>query len=115
MDFGLIPYNFEPEYSEEELRERSIASANDGEGNKTEDADCRCERCIFSIAVVPEERNCCADNTLCITSMSDLTCITEHSSFATIVLAPIILEVAFVQTMAYKRSQSVVPATLTNR
>ena len=30
MDLGLIPCNFEPEYSEKELREKTIASANDG-------------------------------------------------------------------------------------
>ena len=32
MEFGLKPYNFEPEYTEEELAEREAASQNENSG-----------------------------------------------------------------------------------
>lgn len=113
MDLGLVPYNFEPEYSEEELRDR----AGDGEEEieHYEDQECRCGRCQFQIVIVPEEKNCCTDNNLCIPNLADCTCITEHPSFNVIVLNRAVLEVAFVQILAYKGNQCVAPAILTNR
>ena len=82
MDFGVEPYNFEPEYSESELRDRKIDEAVEVH----EEAECRCGgRCQFDIAIVEEEKNCCCDNNLCIPSLGDCSCITEHQYFPLIV------------------------------
>ena len=71
IDLGLVSYNFEPEYSEEELKDRAAGSGNDGEEVITDEAECHCGRCLFDIAIVLEERNCCTDNPPCISSLSD--------------------------------------------
>ena len=51
-DFGIVPYNFEPEYSEEELRDRAAGGGNDDEEAVHNEAVCRCEKCRFDIAIV---------------------------------------------------------------
>ena len=56
MEFGLKPYNFEPEYTEEELAELATASdensGNDGSSQQT----CRCTHWRFQTAIVEEEK-----------------------------------------------------------
>ena len=81
MEFGLKPYNFEPEYTEEELAELATASdensGNDGSSQQT----CRCTRCQFQTAIVKEEKTCCVDNDLTVSNLEDYCCITDHPTF----------------------------------
>ena len=81
MEFGLKPYNFEPEYTEEELAELATASdensGNDGSSQQT----CRCTRCRFQTAIVKEEKTCCVDNDLTVSNLEDYCCITDHPTF----------------------------------
>ena len=115
MEFGLKPYNFEPEYTEEELVELATASdensVNDGSSQQT----CRCTHYRFQTAIVEEEKTCCVDNDLTVSNLVDYFCIKDHPSFHTIVLNRTVLEVAYIQSIAYKRSQATAPAVLRNR
>ena len=115
MEFGLKPYNFEPEYTEEELAELATASdensGNDGSSQQT----CHCTHWQFQTAIVEEEKTCCVDNALTVSSLEDYCCITDHPSFHTIVLNRTVLEVAFIQSLAYKISHVTAPAVLSNR
>ena len=115
MEFGLKPYNFEPEYTEEELAELATASdensGNDGSSQQT----CRCTHWRFQTAIVEEEKTCCVDNDLTVSSLEDYCCITDRPSFHTIVLNQTVLEVAYIQSLAYKRSHVTAPAVLSNR
>ena len=115
MEFGLKPYNFEPEYTEDELAELATASdensGNDGSSQQT----CRCTHWWFQTAIVEEVKTCCVDNDLTVSSLEDYCCITDHPSFHTIVLNRTVLEVAYIQSLAYKRSHVTAPAVLSNR
>ena len=114
MEFGLKPHNFEPEYTEEELVELATASdensGNDGSSQQT----CCCAHCRFQTAIV-EEKTCCVDNDLTVSNLEDYFCITDQPSFHTIMLNRTVLEVAYIQSLAYKRSHVTAPAVLSNR
>ena len=76
----------------------------------------RCTQyCHFDLAGVEEEKSCCKDNDLSVTSLENHECNTEHPSFEKIVLNPAVLEVAFVQIMAYKKSRARAPTVLAHR
>ena len=60
--FGLIGYNFEPEYSAEELEEiESIATGRNGE-NTVEDDFCTCLNCAIMSST--RENVCCRESEL---------------------------------------------------
>ena len=79
--------------------------------NKT----CHCTHCRFQTAIVEEEKKCCVDNDLTVSNLEDYCCITDHPSFHTIMLNWTVLEVAYIQSLAYKRSHVTAPAVLSNR
>ena len=114
MEFGLKPYNFEPEYTEEELVELATASdENSGNGGSSQQT-CRCTHCLFQTAIV-EEKTCCVDNDLTVSNLEDYCCITDQPSFHTIMLNRTVIEVAYIQSLAYKRGHVTAPAVLSNR
>ena len=115
MEFGLKPYNFEPEYTEEELAELATASDENSGNNDSSQQTCRCTHCRFQTAIVEEETTCCVDNDLTVSNLEDYCCITDHPSFHTIVLNRTVLEVAYIQSLAYKRSHVTAPSVLSNR
>ena len=115
MEFGLKPYNFEPEYTEEELAELATASDENSGNDDSSRQTCRCTHCRFQTAIVEEEKTCCVDNDLTVSNLEDYCCITDHPSFHTIVLNRTVLEVAYIQSLAYKRSHVTAPAVLSNR
>ena len=115
MEFGLKPYNFEPEYTEEELVELATASDENSGNDDSSQQTCRCTHCRFQTAIVEEEKTCCVDNNLTVSNLEDYCCITDHPSFHTIVLNRTVLEVAYIQSLAYKRSHATAPAVLSNR
>ena len=116
MEFGLKPYNFEPEYTEEELAELATASDENSGNDDSLQQTCRCTHCRFQTAIVEEEKTCCVDNThLTVSNIEDYCCITDHPSFHTIVLNRTVLEVAYIQSLAYKRSHVTAPSVLSNR
>ena len=55
------------------------------------------------------------DNNLTVSNLEDYCCITDHPSFHTIMLNRTVLEVAYIQSLAYKRSHVTAPAVLSNR
>ena len=118
----LIPYNFEPEFTEEELREMTAVTES-GESSKVEEDEeetvCKCMQCVFGLAIVVEERSCCRSNPLtsaCSEALGENKCITHHPSFEAVVLNTSVLETAFVQGLAYKKTtRSRFPTALQNR
>ena len=110
MEFGLKPYNFEPEYTEEELAELATASDENSGNDDSSQQTCRCTHCRFQTAIVEEEKTCCVDNDLPVSNLEDYCCITDHPSFHTIVLNRTVLEVAYIQSLAYKRSHVTAPS-----
>ena len=115
MEFGLKPYNFEPEYTEEELLELATASDENSGNDDSSQQTCRCTHCRFQTAIVEEEKTCCVDNDLTVSNLEDYCCITDQPSFHTIVLNRTVLEVAYIQSLAYKRSHVTAPSVLSNR
>ena len=119
MDFsdslGLIPYNFEPQLSEEELV--LLSSVGDMTVEETvpysavEDW-CSCTNCE---EMKSDECVCCKTSDLTVGNLDDNECITEHIHFEQIVLNPVILEVAFIQIMAFKGQTGRAPDNLSNR
>ena len=47
MEFGLKPYNFEPEYTEEELVELATASDENSGNDDSSQQTCRCTHCLI--------------------------------------------------------------------
>ena len=83
--FGLIAYNFEPEYSAEELEElKSIAKGRDGEVTVDDDF-CTCLNC----AIIPTSREnvCCRESELVLSNLDSYDCIKDHANFETVVFS----------------------------
>ena len=67
MNFGLMPINCKPEYTEEELRQTSETENEKDRESETVESNgsntvCRCDRCSFNSTIVPEEKTCCRQN-----------------------------------------------------
>ncbi|KAK3102174.1 hypothetical protein FSP39_009349 [Pinctada imbricata] len=113
---GLDAYAFEPEYSEEELRHRSIDIDETSSINVLDmpvSEWCTCENC--QIMDTAEECICCAGCEYVHPNIEDNTCITEHSLFELIVCNPDVLAVAFIQIMIYKGQKGRAPEHLSNK
>ena len=111
--FGLIAYNFEPEYSAEELEEiESIATGRYGE-NTVDDDFCTCLNCAIMSST--RENVCCRESELVLPNLDSYDCITDHPNFETIVLNPMVLGVSFIQMMVYKGHRGRAPDQLSNK
>ena len=55
------------------------------------------------------------DNDLTVSNLADYCCITDQPSFHTIMLNRTVQEVAYIQSLANKRSHVTAPAVLSNR
>ena len=111
--FGLTAYNFEPEYSAEELEEiESIATGRYGE-NTVDDDFCTCLNCAIMSST--RENVCCRESELVLPNLDSYDCITDHPNFETIVLNPMVLEVSFIQMMVYKGHRGRAPDQLSNK
>ena len=112
---GLVAYNYEPEYSEIELEslERALENADVSDIEEQDGEWCDCENC--SEMASRDENICCRSSELCCGSLEDNQCITQHKNFGEIVLNPVILEVAFIQIMAFKGQTGRAPDELNNR
>lgn len=110
---GLIAYNFEPEYSSEELAVlENLPSDRDVTGLNLEQW-CECSHCITM--PTQAENVCCRNSDLTLANLDDYSCITEHVNFEDIVLNPVILEVAYIQIMVFKGQRGRAPDELNNK
>ena len=109
---GLVPYDFEPEYSVTELK--ILENVEISDSDVQEDGEwCDCENCAEMGS--RDENICNRSSDLCCGTLEEYQCITEHRNFGEIVLNPVILEVAFIQIMAYKGRTGRAPDELSNR
>ena len=110
---GLVAYNFEPEYTSEELL--SLSSEGDLTVEESEPVEdwCTCDNCAEMANA--DENICCKTSDLTVGSLDSYDCITDHRNFDEIVLNPIILAVAFIQIMAFKGQTGRAPDHLLNR
>ena len=53
MDFGLVAYNFEPEYTEEEIREKAASIDNLDTVENKRNKSCERNNCDFDVVIVP--------------------------------------------------------------
>lgn len=109
---GLIPYNFEPEYSSEEVILLSASVELEDNFLAVEDW-CACDNCVEMTS--ENESVCCRTSKLTVGNLESHECITEHTNFEQIVLNPVILEGAFIQIMAFKGQTGRAPDNLSNR
>ena len=110
---GLTPYNFEPQMSERELEELEAASDSDSSSGPASVEDfCSCENC----EIMPNkiENICCNGSDLTVSNLGDKQCITDDPYFEMVVLNRPVLEVAFIQIMAFKGLTGRAPEELTN-
>ena len=112
---GLVAYDYEPEYSVLELEslENALENTDITDIEEKNDEWCDCENCTEMTS--RDEHICCRSSDLCCGSLEDYQCITEHIHFEEIVLNPLILEVAFIQIMAFKGETGRAPDELNNR
>ena len=85
MDLRTVPYNFELEFSEEELvaQERATTVVDDAEQSALAPMlqPCQCSQCLFDVAVVD----------LTDTNLDDHECITKHPLFDMMVITTVSL------------------------
>ena len=119
--YGAGGYQYEPEYTWEELEALDI---NQSEKDNAQDPNsarlgnvlwCQCGKC----QPLPKGRECicCKEFDHYVDNYigEDLDCITMHSDFDLICLTNVVLETAYVAYMRYKRIRGNAPASLTHR
>ena len=112
----IIAYNFEPEYSDIELlemeRNNVYQEVEIAQVPTSKEEFCSCYNCI--VMPLPDENVCCKESNLTIGSIDDHLCITEMPNIQPVVLNRYVLEVAFIQIMAFRRSNARAPDQLSN-
>ena len=115
-EMGLVAYNFEPEYSQEEMTSRSqhsTAEASSADGVRTSEEWCSCGNC--QQMPTSEECVCCKEADFVLPCLDDHECITHLDSYDTLILNPDVLSIAFIQMMMLKRQRGCAPDELNNR
>ena len=115
-EMGLVAYNFEPEYSQEEMTSRSqhsITEASSADGVRTSEEWCSCGNC--QQMPTSEECVCCKEADFVLPCLDDHECITHLDSYYNLILNPDVLSIAFIQMMMLKRQCGCAPDELNNR
>ena len=112
---GLNAYEYEPEYTDEELfnREQSSASSTESDARVPFEEWCICSKCQIMDTI--EEDQCCRACDYVSPNIGDLECITEHEQFDLLICNPDVLSIAYIQIMMYKGQRGRVPDILTNK
>ncbi|CAG2215734.1 unnamed protein product [Mytilus edulis] len=107
---GLVPYNFEPEYSVEEMNTNSVAEPTSQQAFPTLEEWCDCGNCQQMPS--PEECVCCRHAEFVYPNLEDHQCITQIESFDNLILNPDVLALSFIQMMMFKRQRGRAPDQL---
>jgi len=110
----LRGYDYEPEYTPEELDERSrsvVASSSSSYAVVTD--WCLCGRCHPMPTV--EESVCCRNSDLTVGNLKDMQCITDDRRMQAVVLNEDVLSVMFVQMMLDTGNQGRAPDVLDDK
>ncbi|XP_063411952.1 P2X purinoceptor 7-like [Mytilus trossulus] len=110
-NLGIIPYDYEPEFTQEELQ--NIRETSPITNLATLEDWCSCNACEEMPS--PEECICCCSSEYVQPNIDDLECITEHPQFQLIVLNSDVLTVAFIQIFMFQGNAGRVPDNLTNQ
>ena len=112
---GLMAYQYEPEYTEQELTEMEVSNVSRQreieENPRQYNTDwCSCSNCTSK--PLPSECFCCHEFDLLEVVMDVGECVIE---FQTVCLNPVVLSTSYVSFLRYKRHRGRAPDTLTNR
>ena len=114
---GYKGYQWEPEYTEEELAEIHSGSLdrNSVHARSTDLSWCTCNLCTPMRQL--QESTCCQEfEHYTADYLTDtISCITLHEDFALICLNPLVLETAYVTFLRYKRQSGRAPDVLSSR
>ncbi|VDI24238.1 Hypothetical predicted protein [Mytilus galloprovincialis] len=110
---GLVPYNFEPEYSVQEMNTNSVAEPTSQQAFPTLEEWCDCGNCQQMPS--PEECVCCRHAEFVYPNLEDHQCITQIESFDKLILNPDVLALSFIQMMMFKRQRVRAPDQLNSR
>lgn len=97
-EHGSMAYQYEPEYTEEELAQMEATNASRqrevADNPRQYDTDwCLCSNCISM--PLPSECFCCHEFDLLEVHLDDGTCITDNIEFKTVCLNPVVLAPCF--------------------
>ena len=109
---GLVAYNFEPEYTQEEFEMREQLNESEGTAVFFISDWCFCQEC----EEMPTCDECCwcRSTDYVLPNIGELECITDHEQFSLLVLNPDLLAVAYIQIMMYKGLAGRAPENLSN-
>ena len=105
-EMRLVAYNFEPEYSEEEMTSRSqhsITEASSADGVFTLEEWCSCGNCQQMLT--SEECGCCKEADFVLPCLDDHECSMHLDSYDTLIINPDV----------FKRQRGRAPDELNNR
>ena len=108
---GLVAYNYEPVFTEEEMQNMTIETLVKNKPVNLEEW-CSCNECEEMPTL--EECMCCRSSEYVQPNIDELESITEHPQFQLLILNTDVLAVAFIQIMMYKRQPGRAPDNLTN-
>lgn len=102
-------YECEPEYTEEELKKigevitESSSSEDDLDSSRLENLHwCYCGCCDIGLTTTLVECKCCKEFNILSEKLENLSCITTHKDFGTLILTPSVLEISFIRHRHYQ-------------
>lgn len=122
----IQPYMYEPEYesgesdlenmdsSDSDSQDDNIGLHVDGRVLQPVNAWCGCTKCL----TMPRNKECicCQEwSEVLDTKLDNIGCITDHPDFSTVCLREVVLCIAYIHFMAYKKIPGRAPENLTNR
>ena len=106
---NIVPFSFEPEYTDAELNLKSQTKADEEIGNDW----CQCARCREMPTAL--ECVCCHSSELTVGCLKDHTCITDDRRMQTVVLNEDVLSVMYVQMLLDTGKNGRAPVALDDR
>ena len=104
-------YEYEPEFTEEEMKSISEQGHESSSSEDNSDLDssrlenlhwCKCRNCVIGLTFTVVECKCCQECTILDEKLQDIKCITQHKDFENLMLNPSVLELSFIRHRRYQ-------------